>query len=201
MQWVDDSLNSYGFDDDECFHRFYSNSTTLTEEGPRHGQDKQYRSQQRRRRRENYGSTSGGVPTSGDWEVIPASPKVQWASASLSRSEIQMSNTNEFNGINTGDSDSAWSVPESTTSSSKFVINPTDTKQNKSSNLPRICLVDVRPNESERQRQLQKQHKEREREKELADRLFNDVEGGKRGGGSMLDYLSQSTAKRDRGRR
>jgi hypothetical protein len=130
MQWVDDSLNSYGFDDDECFHRFYSNSTTLTEEGPRHGQDKQYRSQQqRRRRRENDGSTSGGVPTSGDWEVIPASPKVQWASASLSRSEIQMSNTNEFNGINTGDSDSAWSVPESTTSSSKFVINPTDTQQ------------------------------------------------------------------------
>ena len=83
-------------------------------------------------------------------------------------------------------------------------FNPTDTKQNNSSNLPRIRLVDVLPKESERQRQLQKQHEELEREQELADRLFSDVGGGKRGGlglGSMLDYLSQSTAKRGRGRR
>ncbi len=80
-------------------------------------------------------------------------------------------------------------------------FNPTDTKQNNSSNLPKIHLVDVLPKESERQRQLQKQHEELEREQELADCLFNDVGGQKRGGGSMIDYLSQSTAKRGRGRR
>ncbi len=73
-------------------------------------------------------------------------------------------------------------------------IPPIPSKKN-SSNLPRIRLVDVLPKESERQRQLQKQHEELEREQELADRLFSDV------GGSMLDYLSQSTAKRGRGRR
>jgi hypothetical protein len=127
MQVVDDNLDSDGFDDDEYFHRFYSNST-LTEEGPRNGQDKQYRSQQqRRRRRGNDGSSSGGVPTTGDWEVIPASPKVQWTSASSSRSDIRTSNINEINGMKTGDSDSAWSVPESTTSSMKMTDASTDT--------------------------------------------------------------------------
>jgi hypothetical protein len=80
-------------------------------------------------------------------------------------------------------------------------FNPTgNANQSNSSNLLRIRLVDVLPKESERQRQLQKQQEDLEREQELADQLFNDV-GGKRGGGSMLDYLSQSTAKRGRGRR
>jgi len=80
-------------------------------------------------------------------------------------------------------------------------FNPTgNANQSNSSNLPKIRLVDVLPKESERQRQLQKQQEDLEREQELADQLFNDVEG-KRGGGSMLDYLSQSTAKRGRGRR
>ena len=67
--------------------------------------------------------------------------------------------------------------------------------------LPEIRLVDVMPKETERQRMLQQQHEELEREQELADQLFNDTGGRRRGGGNMLSYLSQSTKKKGRGRR
>lgn len=82
-------------------------------------------------------------------------------------------------------------------------FNPTGSSSQNNSHLPRIRLIDVLPKESERQRQLQKQQENLEREQELADRLFNDVgaNGRQRGTGSMLDYLSQSTTKRGRGRR
>mmetsp|Transcript_56046 Transcript_56046/g.119185 ORF Transcript_56046/g.119185 Transcript_56046/m.119185 type:complete len:863 (-) Transcript_56046:16-2604(-) len=74
---------------------------------------------------------------------------------------------------------------------------------NNRGSLPTIRLVDVMPKESERQRQLQQQQEDLEREQELADQLFNDVsaKSGRKRGGTMRAYLTQSTAKKARGRR
>lgn len=77
-------------------------------------------------------------------------------------------------------------------------FNGGDAHQN-SSNLPKIRLVDVLPKESARQLALLQQQENLEREQELADHLFNDNVGA--GGRNMMSYLSQSTAKKGRGRR
>jgi hypothetical protein len=79
-----------------------------------------------------------------------------------------------------------------------FNPNGGDANQN-SSNVPKIRLVDVLPKESARQLALQQQQENLEREQELADHLFNDNAGA--GGRNMMSYLSQSTAKKGRGRR
>ena len=70
----------------------------------------------------------------------------------------------------------------------------------------KIWLVNMLPKESERQRQLQQQQQlDLERTQEIPDRLFNDPGAArnakKRGAGGMRAYLTQSTAKKGRGRR